>query len=93
MRQFPSPIKAQEPLSAEAIQEWLVTQLADRLEIDPEDIDIQAPFESFNLESAQALALLTKLEQWLGRSVPPMLIWNYPTIELLAQRLAEEEDG
>jgi acyl carrier protein len=75
--------------TAESIQDWLVEQLAMRLGMDVDDIDIQASFESFGLESAEALVLLSKLEQWLGYSVPPVLIWNYPTIEQLSQRLAE----
>jgi acyl carrier protein len=77
----------------EEIQNWLIEQLAERIHCDPDDIDIQAPFESFALESAEALVLLTRLEQWLGHPVPPVLIWNYPTIELLSQRLAENDEA
>jgi acyl carrier protein len=87
---YSSPdLQTQPALTAELIQDWLVEQLAIRLEMDVDDIDIQASFESFGLESAEALVLLSKLEQWLGHSVPPVLIWNYPTIEQLSQRLAE----
>jgi acyl carrier protein len=78
--------------TAEDIQDWLTGQLAARIQIDVDDIDISAPFESFALESADALVLLNHLEQWLGCPVPPVLIWNYPTIELLSQRLAEQDD-
>jgi acyl carrier protein len=93
MNQFtPNSVITQTPRTAEDIQDWLVCQLAARIQIDPDDIDICAPFESFALESADALVLLTQLEQWLGCPVPPVLIWNYPTIELLSQRLAEEDD-
>jgi acyl carrier protein len=77
--------------TAESIQNWLIDQLAQRINVDPDDIDIQVPFESFALESAEALVLLSKLEHWIGRPVPPVLIWNYPTIELLSQRLAEDD--
>jgi trans-AT polyketide synthase, acyltransferase and oxidoreductase domains len=89
------PVKSSETQTAEAIQTWLITQIAKRSNIDPDQVDIQASFESFALESAAALVLLTQLEQWLGRSVPPMLIWNYPTIELLSERLAagDEDEG
>jgi acyl carrier protein len=80
------------PRTAEDIQDWLVDQLAGRTRLNPDDIDISAPFESFALESADALVLLNQLEQWLGCPVPPVLIWNYPTIELLSQRLAEEDE-
>jgi acyl carrier protein len=91
MNPFTPDVKTQ-PKTAESIQDWLVEQLAMRLDVDSDDIDIQASFESFGLESAEALVLLHKLEQWLGHSVPPVLVWNYPTIEQLSDRLAEESD-
>jgi acyl carrier protein len=89
----PSPDRTlQEFQTAEAIQAWLVSQLAARLTVDPNDIDPQITFDHYDLESAEALVLLNQLEQWLGRSVSPILFWNYPTIERLSQRLAEEDE-
>ena len=92
MSQFASRVNPTQTQTAEEIQSWLATQLAGRLNIEPDEVDIQVPFESFGLESADGLVLLNRLEQWLGRPVPPVLIWNYPTIELLSQRLAEEDE-
>ncbi|NEO18222.1 MULTISPECIES: acyl carrier protein [unclassified Moorena] len=83
----------QECHTEEAIQAWLVSQLAEGLEVDPEEIDIQEPFESYNLESADALILLSRLENYLGREVSPTLLWNYPNIEALAERLAEDPNS
>ncbi|MBD2519333.1 acyl carrier protein [Nostoc sp. FACHB-973] len=74
---------------AETIQAWLVNQFAERLEIDPEDIDIHEPFDNYDLNSAETIILLGKLEKWLGRNLNPTLIFNYPTIAELAERLAE----
>lgn len=82
-------LKTQSAKTAELIQDWLIDQIAERLVLDPDEIDIQATFESFGMESAEALVLLTQLEQWLGYSVPPVLVWNYPTIAQLSERLAE----
>jgi acyl carrier protein len=87
-----TPNTIQLPRTTEDIQDWLMGQLAARIQIDVDDIDISATFESFALESADALVLLNQLEQWLGCPVPPVLIWNYPTIELLSQRLSEQDD-
>lgn len=83
-------LKTQSAKTAELIQDWLIDQIAERLDLDPDEIDIQATFESFGMESAEALVLLTQLEQWLGYSVPPVLVWNYPTIAQLSERLAED---
>jgi len=93
MSQFtPNPALKQSQ-TAEAIQDWLVAQLGERLGTEPDEIDLQESFTSYGLSSAQALVLLNKLEKWLGRSLSPTLLWNYPTIEAFTQRLAEESDG
>jgi len=74
-----------------AIQNWIRNQLAETLNTSPEQIDIRQPFVSFGLDSAQAVGLTGDLEDYLGRSLPPTLIWDYPTIEELAKYLAREE--
>jgi acyl carrier protein len=79
--------------NAEAIQTWIVSLLAEKLDINPNDIDVEAPFESFDLNSVEAMVILSKLEKKLGHPLSPTLVWNYPTIELLSQRLAQEADS
>ncbi|WP_341529636.1 acyl carrier protein [Nostoc sp. UHCC 0302] len=74
----------------ETIQAWLVAQFAERLELDLEDIDISEPFDNYDLNSAETMILLSKLEKWLGRNFNPTLIFNYPTIAELSARLAQE---
>lgn len=75
--------------TAEDIQDWLINQLAKQLEIKPDEIDIDQPFDHYNLDSVRALSMLGKLEKWLGCNFNPVLIFNYPTIAELAQRLSE----
>lgn len=79
----------QQSQTAETIQGWLISQLAERLEIEPDDVDINEPFDNYDLDSAQSMLLLGKLEKWLGRNFNPVLIFNYPTVAELSQRLAE----
>ncbi|MFZ5519564.1 MAG: beta-ketoacyl synthase N-terminal-like domain-containing protein [Candidatus Zhuqueibacterota bacterium] len=74
----------------EKIEAWLVDNLAGTLGLEPNEIDIREPFISFGLDSAQAVGLAGDLEEWLGRSFPPTLVWDYPTIESLARYLADE---
>ncbi len=76
--------------NAETIEAWLIAQFAERLEIEPDDIDVHEPLDNYNLDSTETMLLLGKLEKWLGRNFSPTLIFNYPTIAELAQRLAEE---
>lgn len=76
--------------SAEEIQNWLIAQMADRLQLDADEIDIDEPFDSYELDSAQAMGMLGKLEGWLGYEFNPVVIFNYPTVSELSARLAEE---
>jgi acyl carrier protein len=92
MSRLTSDLETQGSQTAESIQDWLVEQVSQRLDLDPDEIDSHASFESFGMESSEALVLLNTLEQWLGRSVPPVLLWNYPTIAQLSERLAEGDD-
>ena len=76
--------------SVEEIQNWLLAQISARLNLDIEEIEIDESFDSYDLDSAQAMGLLSRLEIWLGRELNPVLIFNYPTVAELAERLAEE---
>ncbi|HWX00156.1 PfaD family polyunsaturated fatty acid/polyketide biosynthesis protein [Collimonas sp.] len=75
------------PQSEEDIQEWLMEQIADQLAVSTDEIDPRRTFESYALDSARALLILTRLETRLSLKLSPTLIWNYPTIEALAARL------
>jgi acyl carrier protein len=80
----------QQTPNAEQIQAWLVSQVAEQLKIKPEEIDPEVTFESYGLTSAQAMSIATKAEQILGFQPAPMLLWHYPTVKSLSERLAEE---
>ena len=77
-------------LTAETIQQWLISNLAEQLEVEPEEIDPTLTFDSYGLDSAQATRLMDKAEKILKFRVSLLLFWHYPTIEALSQRLAEE---
>lgn len=76
------------PRSEDDIAIWLVSRLACESRIDPDEIDVGQPFASFGIDSARALLLVGDLETWLGRRVPPITLWNYPTVAALARHLA-----
>ena len=57
-----------------------ISKLAENLEIDPSEMEINEPFVSFGLDSAQAVGLAGDLEEWLGKKLSPTLVWDYPTI-------------
>ncbi len=81
------PPPADERPDAEAIQAWLLAEIAALLALPEDDIDPRRTFESYALDSTQALAVMNRLEKWLGRKLSPTLVWNYPTVDALAERL------
>lgn len=72
------------------IRDWLVTHLAELLDISPDDVDTDITFDRYGLDSSAAIGLTGELEDWLGISIEPTLLYDYPTVEALVWYLAEE---
>lgn len=88
-----APPTAQEPPAGQGpsraeIEEWLAERLAERLGIPVAQLDRSMPIAGYGLRSVDAVTLVGDLEQRLGRSLPATLVWEYPTIEALADHLA-----
>ncbi len=83
-------ITLQKTYTATDIQTWLITQVCEQVGIEPDEVDVQESLESYNLDSAQAMAIVSKAEHFLGFQLSPVWLWHYPTIAALSQRLAEE---
>ncbi|AKG23075.1 thioester reductase domain-containing protein [Calothrix sp. 336/3] len=85
-------VNPKQSYTAAEIQDWLVKNLAATLKVSAEEIDIEQPLEGYGLDSTQAMVIVTKTEKMLGFEVSPTLLWHYPTIATLSQRLAEESE-
>lgn len=85
-----SKIDPQSPTEQE-IQAWLISNISAVVEIEPQSIDIRKPLEYYGMDSMQAMHLSGDLADWLGRQLSPTVVWDYPTIELLASHLAKNE--
>ena len=72
----------------EAIEQWLVIKIAELLKVAPRQIDIREPFTRFGLDSMAAISLAGQLSAWLGKTLSPTRVYDYPTIESLARHLA-----
>jgi acyl carrier protein len=80
------------PPTEDAIRVWLVERLATQFAVAPEEIDVRETFSNYGLDSRTAVSLSGELERWLGRTLSPTLVWDYPTIELVARHLASGDD-
>ena len=75
--------------SGDEIKTWVVEYIADLLETDSEEIDVTIPFDRYGLDSSAAVGLTGDLEDWLGKEVPPTLLYDYPTVEALVEHLSK----
>ncbi|HWA08530.1 MAG TPA: type I polyketide synthase [Opitutaceae bacterium] len=75
-------------LETAVIETWITVRLAQRLNLSPRQIDPREPFSRYGLDSLAAVELSGALEQWLGRRLPPTLVYDYPNIHALADYLA-----
>jgi acyl transferase domain-containing protein/acyl carrier protein len=82
----------EEEVSVEKIQNWLITKLSDQFGLEESDVGVDDAFASFGIDSAQALSICGDLEVWLGKQLPPTLLWDYPTIQILSEHLAHPSD-
>nr|QDA77044.1 polyketide synthase [Jahnella sp. MSr9139] len=74
-------------LTEEEVRSLISSRLADRLHIEPRSVDVRQPFSRHGLESRGAAGLIADLALALGRSLSPILVWEYPTPEALARHL------
>ncbi|HEX4603017.1 MAG TPA: acyl carrier protein [Candidatus Angelobacter sp.] len=81
-------IPSTEPPTEEAIRTWLITNIASVVNMDPSTIDVRQTFDNYGLDSLQAVSLSGDLETWLNREISPTVVWDYPTVEQLAQHLS-----
>ncbi|MEW6729942.1 MAG: SDR family NAD(P)-dependent oxidoreductase [Acidobacteriota bacterium] len=79
--------------TVEESQGWLISKLSDLLGLESSEIDVNEAFASFGIDSAQAVSICGDLEVWLGRRLPPTLLYDYPTIQILSEYLAQSTDS
>jgi acyl carrier protein len=75
------------------IQAWIISYLSELLKVEQDEIDVKIPFDRYGLDSSAAVGLTGDLETWLGFDLDPTLLYDYPTIDALAQYLTEESQA
>ncbi|MCM1984976.1 type I polyketide synthase [Lyngbya confervoides] len=76
----------------QVLKDWLVNQIAQRMQLSVDQIDPDQPLASYGLDSIQVVTMSADLEAWLGMAVSPTIIYDYPTIDGLARKLALDEE-
>ena len=76
-------------LDESGLRSWLIDRVAAMAEAAAEEIDADRPVDEYGLSSRDAVALSGELEELLDTELPTTLLWETPTIALLAQRLSQ----
>ncbi len=66
---------------------WLIERISRRAGVSAHSLDIHEPFSSYGLGSLDAIELSGALQEWLGRPLPPTLVYDFPSIHSLARHL------
>jgi acyl carrier protein len=74
--------------SYDEIEAVLATYVAQRIKTPADDIDRTRRFDHLGLDSADAVALMGELEDFVGRPLSAFLPYTFPTIEQLAREVA-----
>lgn len=74
-----------------SILAYVCELLADILGAAPDAVPVDEPFDRLGLASRDAVMLSGDLQDWLGRDLPPSLLYEHPTPAQLAAFLAAGE--
>ncbi len=78
------------PKTAAEVQGWLRVRVAELLGVPSTEIDVTAELASYGLGSLHGVTLASELQDFVGFRISATLVWDYPTIQGMAQFLAEE---
>jgi phthiocerol/phenolphthiocerol synthesis type-I polyketide synthase D len=70
-----------------SLRRFLIERVAARCQVTPGDVDPHRPLAEIGLASRDAVAIVGELEELLGRVLPAILLYEYPTIAQLAHEL------
>jgi acyl-CoA synthetase (AMP-forming)/AMP-acid ligase II/alkylation response protein AidB-like acyl-CoA dehydrogenase/acyl carrier protein len=71
------------------IQDWIANWISNNMKVSSASIRADQSFSEYGMDSILAVEFAQDLATWLNRPVEPMVVWNYSTIGILAQHLAE----
>jgi acyl-CoA synthetase (AMP-forming)/AMP-acid ligase II/acyl carrier protein len=76
-------------VSRQEVHDWLTARIARHCAVAAGEINPDLPLNSYVLDSVSAVMIATELQEWLGRTVSPTVIYDSPSLSVLAGRLAD----
>jgi acyl carrier protein len=77
-----------EMMNTDVIEAWMVSKVVKALKIPADEVDCNLPFTGLGLDSLTLLEMTGDLAEFTGCDIPVSLVWEFPNITALAQRLS-----
>ncbi|MFD3505492.1 acyl carrier protein [Streptomyces sp. NPDC058676] len=77
-------------LSSEELTTWLKERIAAHLDMSADDIQTDEPLGSYGLDSIYALTVVAEIEDHIGVSLEPTVMWDEPTVDRLVAVISAE---
>jgi acyl carrier protein len=77
----------------QSITAWLIQWTSEALTVPADEIDPTKSLLDYSLSSVTATMLVGDLEDWLGLTLPPTLVWDYPSIDVLVDYLVGQVEA
>lgn len=75
-------------MNAPELEAWLIERISAETGLPAQEIEVDMPFARLGLDSTAAVALTGELEEVLGQTLDPTVVFEFPTIARLARHLA-----
>ena len=77
-------------ITKQVLVEWLINTISAKTGLNAESINIHDELITFNIDSIQTGVMLYELEKLVNLELGPLIFWNNPTIDKLADYLLLE---
>lgn len=67
-------------LPAERLRDWMVDYISSVLGVDKDRVGLSAPFDSYGLDSAEAVIMAGVMEEEFQKEIDPNLFFDEPSI-------------
>jgi acyl carrier protein len=84
-----APAPAARAVSRPEVRDWLVARIARHCKVPAAQIDADEAINSYVMDSVSAVMIAAELQEWLGRAVSPTVLYDNPSLSVLAGRLAD----
>ncbi len=78
--------------SGETTRAWLSSLVARHLNLSGEELDPDIPLTRYGVDSLAIVAIISELADALGQEVSEAVLFEYPTINMLAEYLDKYPD-